>query len=126
MKTAKLELSTKPTLTIDEAQHIHRQRIVSLIAHVFQLTCAAMVDTLVHEEKMSNCHGCAIQQPSQRQHLCLMIDGEDVWMYYHDDVTEEIDLSLVLKTAESVCHTGGIRGKRTLPHCSSFLGQTCI
>ena len=78
-----VELSTKPLLTIDEVQHIQQQRIVSVFAHVFRLAYAAMVDTpLVHEEKMSNCHGCAIQHPSQRQHSCLMMDGEDVWMYY--------------------------------------------
>ena len=27
---------------------------------VFRLAYAATVDALVHEEKMSNCHGCAI------------------------------------------------------------------
>ena len=106
---AHVELSTKPFLTIDEVQHIQRQQIVSLIAHVFRLAYAAMVDSLVHEKKMRNCHGCAIQHPSQRPHSCLMMDGEDAWMYYYDDVVEKIDLSLVLKTAESVCSTLGIK-----------------
>ena len=104
-----VELSTKPFLTIDEVQHIQRQQIVSLIAHVLRLAYAATADSLVHEEKMRNCHGCAIQRPSQRQHSCLMMDGEDAWMYYYDDVVEKIDLSLVLKTAESVCSTLGIK-----------------
>ena len=40
--------------------------------------------------------------------LCLMMDGQDVWTYYHD-VVEEIHLSLVLKTAESVCSAIGIK-----------------
>ena len=106
---AHVELSTKPFLTMDEVQHIQRQQIVSLIAHVFRLAYAAMVDSLVHEEKMRNWQGCAIQHPSQRQHSCLMMDGEDVWMYYYDDVEEKIDLSLVLKTAESVCSALGIK-----------------
>ena len=35
---------------------------------------------------MSKCRGCAFQHPSQRQHSCLMMDVEDVWMYYYDDV----------------------------------------
>lgn len=30
-------------------------------------------------------------------------------MYYHDDVVDEIDLSLVLKTAETVCSALGIK-----------------
>ena len=38
-----------------------------------------------------------------------MMDGEDVWMYYYDDVVEKIDLSLVFKTAESVCSALGIK-----------------
>ena len=66
-----------------------------------------MVDTLVHEEKIS--YDCAIQHPSQRQHSCLMMDGKDVWTYYHDDVVEKIDLSLALKTSESVCIARGIK-----------------
>ena len=76
---------------------------------MFQLTYAAMVDALVYEEKMSNCHGCVIQHPSQRQHSCLMIDGEDVWMYYHDDIIKKIDFSLILKTTESVCSALGVK-----------------
>ena len=28
------------------------------------------------------CHGCATQHLSQRHHSCLMMDSEDVWMYY--------------------------------------------
>ena len=90
-------------------QHNQRQRIVSIIAHVFRLTYATMVDTLVHEEKMGKCHGWAIQHPSQRQHSCLLMDGEDVWMHYYDDVVEKIDLSLVLKIGESVCSALGIK-----------------
>ena len=59
------------------------------------------------------------------------MDGEGIWVYYHDGVVEKIDLSLVLKTAESGCSALGInwgsRGKHTLPKVSpSFLGQTCI
>ena len=105
---AHVELSTKPVLTMDKVQHIQRQQIVSLIAHVFRLAYATMVDSVVLEEKMRNCHGCAIEHRSQRQHSCLMMDGEDAWMYYYDDVVEKIDLSLVLNT-ESVCSVLGIK-----------------
>ena len=31
-----------------------------------------------------------------------MMDSEDAWMYYRDDVVEKIDLNVVLKTSESV------------------------
>ena len=66
-----VELNTKALLTMDEVQHIQQQRIVSVIALVFRLAYATMIDTLVHE-KMSNFHSCAIQKHSR-----LMINGED-------------------------------------------------
>ena len=108
-KMAQVELSTKSSLTIDEVQHIQRQRMISLIAHVLRPAYAAMVDTQVHEEKMSNCHGCVIEHACQRQHSCLMMDDEYAWMYYNDDVVDKVDHSLVLKTAESVCSALGIK-----------------
>ena len=70
---------------------------------MFQLTYAATVDKLIQEEKLNRCHGCAIQHPSQNQHSCLMMDNDDEWMSYHDEVVEQIDLKVILKTAESVC-----------------------
>ena len=110
---------------IDEVQHIQQQKIT-----VLSLVCSGShmlrwLIPVVYDEKMSNYRGCAIQQPSQRQHSCLMMDGEDVWMYYHDDVVEKIDLSLVLKTAERGCALGlvsnwGSRRKRTFLNCPKF------
>ena len=82
-------------------EKVQRQRVASLIGNVFQLTYAATVDKLIQEEKLNRCHGCAIQHPSQNQHSCLMMDNDDAWMYY-DEVVEQIDLNVILKTAESV------------------------
>ena len=105
-------LAPKILMSIDEGQQFQR---VSLIAHVFQLTCGAIVDTLLeHVERMSNCpHGCAFQQPSQRQHTLHALR----WMaemfgciIYHDHVVKlAIDFPLVFKTAESVCRVLGIK-----------------
>ena len=101
----------KPTnsLTVDEVEQIQRQKIAGLVGHVFQLTYAALFDVLIQEEKLNRCNGCAIHHPSQRQHSCVMMDGEDAWMYYHDDVVEDIDLNLVLKTADIVCSALGFK-----------------
>ena len=96
-------------LTVDEVEKIQRQKIASLIEHVFQLTYAALFDTLIQEEKLNRCNGCAIQHPSQRKHSCLMMDNEEAWMYYRDDVVEKIDLNAVLKTTESVCSALGFK-----------------
>ena len=104
-----LESSATPLLTVDEVEQIQRQKIASLVGHVFQLTYAAMFDTLIQEEKLNRCHGYAIQHPSQRQHSCLMMDSEDAWFYYHDEVREKIDLNTVLKTSESVCRVLGFK-----------------
>ena len=104
-----VESTPKPLLTVDELEQIQRQKIASLVGHVFQLTYAAMLDAMIQEEKINRCNGCAIHHPSQRQHSCLMMDSEDAWFYFRDDVVENIDLNLVLKTAESVCNALGFK-----------------
>ena len=91
-----VESSATPLLTVDEVEKVQRQRVASLIGHVFQLTYAVTVDELIQEEKLNHCHGCAIQHPSQRQHSCLMMDKEDSWLYYREDVVEKIDRNAVL------------------------------
>ena len=96
-------------LTIDEVEQVQRQRIASLIGHIFQLTYANMVDELIQEEKLNRCHGCVIQHPSQRQHSCLMMDKEDSWLYCREDVVEKIDLNAVLNNVESVCKALGFK-----------------
>ena len=90
-------------------EKIQRQKISSLVGHVFQLSYAALFDALIQEEKLDRCNGCAIHHPSQRQHSCVMMDSEDAWMYYHDDVIENIDLNLVLENAQNVCSTLGFK-----------------
>ena len=104
-----VESSATLLLTVDEVEKVQRQRVASLIGHVFQLTYAATVDKLIQEEKLNRCHCCAIQHPSQNQHSCLMMDNDDAWMYYHDKVVEQIDLNVILKTAESVCSALGFK-----------------
>ena len=104
-----VESSAAPLLTVDEVEKIQRQKIASLVGHTFQLTYAALLDSLIQEEKLNRCNGCAINHPSQRQHSCVMMDSEDAWMYYRDDVVEKIDLNVVLKTAESVCSALGFK-----------------
>ena len=104
-----VDLTPKPLLTVDEVQQIQRQKIASLVGHVFQLTYAAMFDSLIEEEKVNRCNGCAINHPSQRQHSCLMMDSEDGWFYYHDDVRDKINLNEVLKAADSICSVLGFK-----------------
>ena len=43
-----VESSATPLLTVDEVEKVQRQRVASLIGHVFQLTYAATVDKLIH------------------------------------------------------------------------------
>ena len=62
--------------------------------HAFQRTYAALIDKLIEQEKLNRCHGCSIQHPSQnQQHSCLMMNIDDAWMYFHDEVAEQIDLN---------------------------------
>ena len=104
-----IESNATPLLTVDEVEKKQRQRVASLIGHVFQLTYAAMVDKVFQQEKLNRCHGCAIQQPSQNQHSCLMMDNDDAWMYYHDEVVKQIDLNSMLNAIESICSALGFK-----------------
>ena len=104
-----IESSSTPLSTIDEVDKAQRQRRATFISHVFQLTYAALIDKLIQQEKLNRCHGCAIQHPSQNQHSCLMMDNDDAWMYYHDEVVKQIDLNLGLKATGSICSAVGFR-----------------
>ena len=108
------ESSASPLLTIDEVEKVQRQRIASFTGHVFQLTYAALVDKLIQQEKLNHCDGCAIQHRSQNQHSCLTMDNDDAWMYYHDEVVEQIDLNSMLNYRKymqcSRLQTGQIMG----------------
>ena len=104
-----LHSSTKPQLTVDEVEKVQRQRITTLVSHVFQLSYATIFDALIQQERVNRCNGCAIHHPSQREHSCLMMDSEDGWFYYHDDLRDKIDLNEVHKTAESVCSALGFK-----------------
>ena len=43
-----------------------------------------------------------------------MMDNDDAWMHHHDEVVEQIDLNVILKTAESVCSALGFKLGKTL------------
>ena len=79
-----------------------------IIGHVFQLTYAVYCDKLIQGEKINPHQGYTIQNPSQRQHPCLMMDIEYTWVYYHE-ACEQTDLAMVLKTVESICSTLGLK-----------------
>ena len=38
-----------------------------------------------------------------------MMDNDDAWMYYHDEVVEQIDLNSVLNDTESICRALGFK-----------------
>ena len=103
------ESSSTPLLTIDEVDKVQRQRIAGCISDVFQLTYAALIDKLIQQEKLNCCHGCAIQHPSQNQHSCLTMDKDDAWMYFHDEVVQQIDLNSMLNATGSICSALGFK-----------------
>ena len=49
--------SATPLLTIDEVEKVQRQKIASVIGHVFQLNNAALIDKLIQQEKVHHCNG---------------------------------------------------------------------
>ena len=91
-----------PLLAIDEVEQVQRQRIVSLIGHMFKLTYTTMVNELIQDKKLNRCYGFAIQHPNQRQHSRLIMDKDDSWLYYRGRCGGKIDLNAVLNNVESV------------------------
>ena len=121
-----IESSSTPQSTIDEVEKVQRQRIASCIGDVFQLTYAALIGKLIQQEKLNRCHGCAIQHPSQNQHSCLMMDNDDAWMYYHDEVVEQIDLNSMLNATESICSALGFKLDKPWEAYCQILSWTSI
>ena len=121
-----IESSSTPQSTIDEVEKVQRQRIASCIGDVFQLTYAALIGKLIQQEKLNRCHGCAIQHPSQNQHSCLMMDNDDAWKYYHDEVVEQIDLNSMLNATESICSAVGFKLPKSWEAYCQILSWTSI
>ena len=44
-----VESNPTPLLTVGEVENIQRQKIASLIGHVFHLSYAALIDTNIHD-----------------------------------------------------------------------------
>ena len=106
---SQVEISSNPLLTVGEFETVQRQRVAGFISHVFHLTFVALFDTLItNEEKVNHCNGCAVHHPSQKHHSCPMMDSEEAWMYYRDDVLEKIALNMV-QTVVSVCSALGFK-----------------
>ena len=121
-----IESSSTPQSTIDEVEKVQRQRIASCIGDVFQLTYAALIGKLIQQEKLNRCHGCAIQHPSQNQHSCLMMDNDDAWKYYQDEVVEQIDLNSMLNATESICSAVGFKLRKSWEAYCQILSWTSI
>jgi len=56
-----VESTSKPTLTVDEVEQIHRKKVATIIGHVLQLTYDAFFDKLVQEQKVNRCYGGTMQ-----------------------------------------------------------------
>ena len=38
-----------------------------------------------------------------------MVDNDDAWIYYHDEVVKQIDLNSMLNATESICSALGFK-----------------
>ena len=47
-----------------------------------------------------------------------MMDNDDAWMYYHDQVVEKIDLNFMLRATEKICSALGFRLGQVNPQVS--------
>ena len=47
-----------------------------------------------------NCYGCAIDHPSQRQHVCCMMDLDERVLVYFDEAFASMDVFRVMETVK--------------------------
>ena len=56
-----------------------------------------------------------------------MMDNDDAWKYYHDEVVEQIDLNSMLNaTAESICSAPGFKLDKSWEAYCQILSWTSI
>ena len=48
-----IEFRREPLLTIDEVEQVQRKGVVSLVGHVFHLTCPARLEKLIYDEDVN-------------------------------------------------------------------------
>ena len=70
-----VESNPTPLLTVDEVEKIQRQKIASLIGHVFQLSYSALIDTNIHDinsVQLSWRLNSSVKQQNSLLWLCLL------------------------------------------------------
>ena len=50
-----------------------------------------------------------------------MMDNDDAWKYYHDEVVEQIDLNSMLNATESICSALGFKLGKSWEACVTEL-----
>ena len=55
-----------------------------------------------------------------------MMDNDDAWKYYHDEVVEQIDLNSMLNATESICSALGFKLDKSWEAYCQILSWTSI
>ena len=94
-----------PLLAVDEVEQVQQQRIAGLIGHMFQLTCANMVDELIEEEKLLRlCYSA----PESKTTFFYYITQHSI-IILPRRCSGKIDLNAVLSNVENVCNAVGFK-----------------
>ena len=88
---------------VDEVEMEEQAFLLELVSNILKLSY-----TLCCEEKLfkilgSSCEGCKMNFPSQKDHLCLMYEEEEVWNLYYDEAIQTVDWNQVWDLASRVC-----------------------
>ena len=81
---------------IDLEAHLLRKNI----AEIIQDTFAWEINRLVHGEARSCCEACKIDDPSQRNHECMMDEEEEIWIFHFERVKEHLNIEKLWSVIE--------------------------
>lgn len=54
----------------------------------------------INDLVVQNCHGCAIDHPSQRQHVCCMMDLDERVLIYFDEAFASMNVNRVIEVVK--------------------------
>ena len=90
-------------IQIDEVEMAERAFLLELISTVLQLSYASLCEYQIWELINSECEGCKLQLPAQRDHICMMTENEEAFNLYYDDAMQLVDSNRVWELASELC-----------------------
>lgn len=81
---------------MESVQTVQEENSVKVMVEIYMFTYARKVRDEIEQLTQKHCFGCRNNDPSQRNHSCLMWSEMERLSFYFDDAMERIDCQEVL------------------------------